>query len=65
MKRILATVLFSVTAIISSVGYADSAWYALDFDLNSAAIDGYHWRMKCTRAREDWNPADLILDYKR
>jgi hypothetical protein len=64
MKEIFKIILFSVSAFISCVCYAGSPWYALDYDPESAATDGFHWRKKCTAATEYNNPASMIEEYK-
>lgn len=63
-NKLLKVVSFSALAFFSFAGYADSPWYALDHDPESAAIDGFHWRKKCTAATEHNNPASMIESYK-
>ncbi len=67
MKKIITAILLSVATVISSASYASSTWYTLRPDPESSAIDGFHWRKKCTLEGYGYgydNPSSMINGYK-
>lgn len=67
MKIIITTIMFTLATTISSASYADSTWYTLRPDPESAAIDGFYWRKKCTAEGYGYgydNPGSMINGYK-
>ncbi len=67
MKIIITTIILTLATVISSTGYADPKWYTLRPDPESAAIDGFYWRKKCTPEGYGYgydNPSSMINGYK-
>lgn len=67
MKKISLPFYYLVCIGISSSSYADPTWYTLRPDPDSAAIDGFHWRKKCTPEGYGWGydtPSSMINGYK-